>query len=186
MCSDVFIACGTARAWISMSSCYEENLQTVVKFGLHSQLHAGMFRLFFSHLSWNAWLCSDTLSSLSWFCWSLSTSLFVFLLHFSLLIGYLVLLSVTDSQFCMVYIIHCMYIKSVIDLAFCLRPLATCLKMTNFPPNGHFQACRKRPKCITGTDFSAPNHHVGPQQWSRWLRTKSIILKPFFNMICTI
>ena len=66
------------------------------------------------------------------------------------------------------------------------RPLATWLKMANFPQNGHFQACRKRPKCITGTDFSAPNHHGGPQQWSRWVRTKSIILKPFSDMMCTI
>ena len=58
--------------------------------------------------------------------------------------------------------------------------------MTNFPQSGHVQACRKRPKCITGTDFSAPNHHGGPQQWSRWVRTKSIILKPFSDMMCTI
>ena len=66
------------------------------------------------------------------------------------------------------------------------RPLATCLKMTNFPQNGHFQACRKWPKCITGTGFSVPNHHGGPQQWSRWVRSKSIILEPFSDMICTI
>ena len=32
-------------------------------------------------------------------------------------------------------------------------PFPTCPKMTNFPPNGNFQACRKRTKCITGTDF---------------------------------
>ena len=32
---------------------------------------------------------------------------------------------------------------------------------------GHFGACRKWPKSYTGTDFSAPNHHGGHQQWSR-------------------
>ena len=30
-----------------------------------------------------------------------------------------------------------------------------CPKMTNFPKSDHFQAFRKWPKCITGTDFGA-------------------------------
>ena len=53
------------------------------------------------------------------------------------------------------------------------RPLATCLKMINFPPNGHFQAYRKRSKCITGTGFSVPNHHGGPQQWPRLIKVSA-------------
>ena len=41
------------------------------------------------------------------------------------------------------------------------------LKITFLGDIGHFGACRKWPKSNTRTDFSAPNHHGGPQQWSR-------------------
>ena len=50
------------------------------------------------------------------------------------------------------------------------RPWPTWLKMANFPPNGHFQACRQWSPRVAKVQR-------GPQGWLRLVRTKSIIFK---------
>ena len=56
----------------------------------------------------------------------------------------------------------------------------------NWGEIGPFGACRKWPKSNTRTDFSASNHQGGHQQLSRWVRTKSTIVKSFSDMLFKI
>ena len=62
----------------------------------------------------------------------------------------------------------------------------TCLKMVIFTQNHHFQAYRKWPNTTTITKFNASNHLGGPQGWLRWVINRSVIFKPFCDMIFKI
>ena len=57
-----------------------------------------------------------------------------------------------------------------------LATLGDMLENDHFGGNWSFSSMLQRVAKVQG----------GPQGWLRWVRTKSIIFKPFFNMTCTV